>query len=67
MLSPAGGTPHSMINSPDCSVVVITYNDAARLPRAVRSVLGQSLRNVEVVVVDDAGTDGTERVVRRLQ
>lgn len=67
MLSPAGGTPQSVINGPDCSVVVITYNDAARLPRAVRSVLGQSLRNVEVVVVDDAGTDGTERVVRRLQ
>ncbi|WP_433251751.1 bifunctional glycosyltransferase/CDP-glycerol:glycerophosphate glycerophosphotransferase [Streptosporangium sp. CA-135522] len=56
-----------MINSPDCSVVVITYNDAARLPRAVRSVLGQSLRNIEVVVSDDASTDDTERVVRELQ
>ncbi len=58
--------PHIVINAPDCSVVVITYNDAARLPRAVRSVLGQSLRNVEVIIVDDGSTDGTERVVRRL-
>ncbi|GAA4226179.1 CDP-glycerol glycerophosphotransferase [Streptosporangium album] len=56
-----------MINSPDCSVVVITYNDAARLPRAVRSVLEQSLRNVEVIISDDGSTDGTERVVRALQ
>ncbi|MEV7005602.1 CDP-glycerol glycerophosphotransferase family protein [Streptosporangium sp. NPDC051022] len=55
-----------MINAPDCSVVVITYNDAARLPRAVRSVLGQSLRNLEVIIVDDGGTDGTERVAREL-
>ncbi|MBG0827875.1 CDP-glycerol glycerophosphotransferase family protein [Planomonospora sp. ID67723] len=56
-----------MINAPECSVIVITYNDAARLPRAVRSVLDQSLRNLEVIVVDDASTDDTEQVVRELQ
>lgn len=48
-------------------MVVITYNDAARLPRAVRSVLDQSLRNVEVIISDDASTDDTERVARELQ
>ncbi len=52
---------------PDVSVVVITHNDAARLPRAVGSVLAQSLRNIETIVVDDASTDGTERVVRRMR
>ncbi|WP_406673574.1 CDP-glycerol glycerophosphotransferase family protein [Nonomuraea sp. N2-4H] len=51
---------------PDCTVVVITYNDAARLPRAVRSVLGQSLRDLEVIIADDASTDGTPEVARRL-
>ncbi|MFF0307320.1 CDP-glycerol glycerophosphotransferase family protein [Streptosporangium sp. NPDC004379] len=48
-------------------MVVITCDDAARLPRAVRSVLDQSLRNLEVVIVDDASTDGTDRVARELQ
>lgn len=47
--------------------MVITYNDAARLPRAVRSVLRQSLRNIEVIIADDASTDETEQVVRELQ
>ncbi|MFD0655760.1 glycosyltransferase family 2 protein [Thermocatellispora tengchongensis] len=47
-------------------MVVITYNDAGRLPRAVRSVLGQSLRNLEVIVVDDASTDRTPEVVAAL-
>ncbi|MGW0802024.1 bifunctional glycosyltransferase/CDP-glycerol:glycerophosphate glycerophosphotransferase [Nonomuraea sp. NPDC002799] len=51
---------------PDCTVVVITYNDAARLPRAVRSVLRQSLRDVEVIIADDASTDGTPEVAARL-
>ncbi|RVX47217.1 CDP-glycerol glycerophosphotransferase [Nonomuraea polychroma] len=51
---------------PDCTVVVITYNDAARLPRAVRSVLGQSLRDLEVIIADDASTDDTPQVAARL-
>lgn len=51
---------------PDCTVVVITYNDAARLPRAVRSVLGQTLRDLEVIIVDDASTDATPDVAADL-
>ncbi|MFD0687374.1 bifunctional glycosyltransferase/CDP-glycerol:glycerophosphate glycerophosphotransferase [Actinomadura fibrosa] len=51
---------------PDASVVVIAYNDARRLPRAVGSVLAQSLGGVETVIVDDASTDGTGEVADRL-
>ncbi|MCW2864071.1 MAG: CDP-glycerol:poly(glycerophosphate)glycerophosph otransferase [Actinoallomurus sp.] len=53
-------------SEPDVTVVVIVYNDAGRLARAVRSVLGQSLAGVEVVVVDDASTDATPRVTAAL-
>ncbi|MEU8590094.1 bifunctional glycosyltransferase family 2 protein/CDP-glycerol:glycerophosphate glycerophosphotransferase [Streptomyces sp. NPDC048664] len=48
------------------SVVVIVYNDAARLTTAVRSVLTQTLRNVEVVIADDCSTDASYDVARRL-
>jgi CDP-glycerol glycerophosphotransferase len=51
-----------MPGRPDASVVVIAYNDAERLPRAVGSVLNQSLGDVEVVIVDDASTDATGRL-----
>jgi CDP-glycerol glycerophosphotransferase len=51
---------------PDVSVVVIVYNDAARLPRAIRSVLEQSLPGVEAIVVNDASTDATPEVAARL-
>ncbi len=53
---PVGGVP-------DVSVVVISYNDAERLPRALRSVQAQTLRNLEIIVVDDASSDDTEAVV----
>ncbi|AUG77847.1 CDP-glycerol--glycerophosphate glycerophosphotransferase [Kitasatospora sp. MMS16-BH015] len=51
---------------PLVSVVVIVYNDAVRLPRAVRSALTQSLRGVEVLIVDDRSTDDSFAVAERL-
>lgn len=54
------------MTQPDVSVVVICYNDAANLPKAVRSVLTQTLADLEVIVVDDASTDETPRVSAEL-
>jgi CDP-glycerol glycerophosphotransferase len=51
---------------PDVSVVVIVYNDARRLPTAVESVLGQTLRNLEVIIVDDCSSDDTPQVAALL-
>jgi glycosyltransferase involved in cell wall biosynthesis len=45
------------------SVVLPTYNRARTLPRAIASVLNQSYRNIELIVVDDASTDNTAEVM----
>lgn len=49
---------------PIVSVILPTYNREALLGRAIRSVLAQSLRELELIVVDDASTDGTAAVVQ---
>jgi len=51
---------------PLVSVVVICYNDARHLATAVRSALRQTLRDLEIVVVDDGSTDETPAVVLAL-
>ncbi len=48
---------------PLVSVAIKSYNHAPFVERAVRSMLDQSLRDVEVLVTDDGSTDGTPDVV----
>lgn len=47
------------------SVVIPVYNGAATIERAVESVLGQILKPLEIIVVDDASTDNTVSLLER--
>jgi glycosyltransferase involved in cell wall biosynthesis len=54
------------MTTPDVTVTVIVYNDAARLPRAVASLRAQTHTNIEIVISDDHSTDDTPSVAREL-
>ena len=47
-----------------CSVVIPVFNKAASVERSIKSVMEQTLNNLECFVVDNNSTDGT--VVKRL-
>src|SRR5689334_8801789 len=48
------------------SVVIPAYNSANTLRRAVTSVLQQTLRDHEIIIVDDASQDATAAIARDL-
>ncbi len=49
-------------NAPRVSVLIPTYNQETFVGKAIASALAQDHPSMEVVVLDDASTDGTERV-----
>ena len=48
----------------EVSVIIPTYNRAKKVCRAIDSVLDQTYRDFEVIVIDDASTDDTEERLR---
>jgi glycosyltransferase involved in cell wall biosynthesis len=50
---------------PLVSVIIPSYNSAPYIARAIESALNQSYRPIEIIVVDDASSDGTARTAGR--
>lgn len=50
--------------NPKVSIVLPTYNGTRYLARAIASCLGQTYKNIELIIVDDCSTDSTPDVVR---
>jgi len=45
------------------SVILSTYNRADRLKKAIKSVLNQTYKDLELIIVDDNSKDNTKKVV----
>ena len=52
--------------SPLVSVVIPAYNACDYIEAAVRSAQAQTMRDIEIIVIDDASTDATPDIVRDL-
>jgi glycosyltransferase involved in cell wall biosynthesis len=53
-----------MKTDPFVSVIIPTYNRAYLVGRAIESVIDQTYKNLEIIVVDDGSTDDTQSRLR---
>ena len=49
---------------PVVSVVIATYNREKYIKRAIESVINQTYKNIELIIIDDGSTDNTGDVVK---
>ena len=48
------------------SIIIPARNEASNIERCVRSAMEQDYANIEIIVVDDQSTDGTDTIVESL-
>lgn len=53
-----------MSTAPKVSVLIAAYNGERYVAEAVGSILGQTFRDLELIVLDDGSTDGTRAILR---
>lgn len=53
------------MNEPTVSVIVPNYNYARFLPERMESILGQTFKDYEIIMLDDASTDDSMEIIRR--
>jgi len=50
---------------PIVSIVIPTYNHSNFLSKALESVLNQTYKNWEVIIIDNNSTDGTDKIINK--
>ena len=54
-------------NNPDVSVIITVYNQAECFYKGLRSIQNQSLRNIEIIIVDDCSSDNSVDIIEKYQ
>lgn len=55
------------MRAPLFTVIMTTYNRRDLIPQAIQSVLNQTFKDYELLVIDNGSTDGTEEVVQEIR
>ena len=53
--------------TPEISVIITTYNQVNCFYKALRSVQNQSLKNIEIILIDDFSTDNSLEIMENYQ
>ncbi|WP_336331878.1 glycosyltransferase family 2 protein [Pseudomonas putida] len=58
---------HNVSGTPLVTVIIASYNHARYIEKSINSVVSQTYKNIELLVVDDGSKDDSPAVLKRLQ
>lgn len=59
-----GINKHSSIENPVVTIITVVYNRVKYLEQSILSVLNQTYKNIEYIIIDGGSTDGTLKVIK---
>ncbi|MDD1984976.1 glycosyltransferase [Pseudomonas asiatica] len=58
---------HAVTDTPLVTVIIASYNHARYIEASINSVINQTYKNIELLVIDDGSKDDSPAVLKRLQ
>lgn len=55
------------MSEPLVSVLLPSYNHANYIEEAIISIANQTYKNIELIIIDDGSTDGSDEIIKKLQ
>lgn len=55
------------MKNPTLSIIIPVYNKGNYLAKCLTSIIGQSYKNLEVILINDGSTDNSEEIAQRYQ
>ena len=60
-------TDNRHTDNPLVSIIVPSYNHEKYIEEAILSIVNQTYKNIQLIVIDDGSTDGSRKILERLQ